>query len=678
MDKNSKKPNFPAPDKMQFKTPLVWAGIITLILLLISISSSPAGKTQEFDIRQLVAAANSQTLMELTIQNSPEGGKDWYTVSGKIKNPSYSAGSDESEVNARTVPFAFSGRITDDIYNKLTNEKATWKIREAPAKTAWTELLIAILPIALLIGAAYFFIMRPMRMAGKNSFSYGKSKARLLTPNKDRTTFDDVAGCDESKEEVAEIVEFLKDPSRFNEIGAKIPKGLLMVGPPGTGKTLISRAIAGEADVPFYSISGSDFVELFVGVGASRVRDMFDQAKKNSPCLIFIDEIDAVGRQRGAGLGGGNDEREQTLNSLLVEMDGFEGRDGIIVIAATNRPDVLDSALLRPGRFDRQVMIDLPDIVGREAILKVHARKMKMADDVDFKEIARLTPGCSGADLANLLNEGAITAARKDKKIVNMSDIDEARDKVFYGRERKKVMDVADKRLTAYHEGGHALIQALIDNGDMPVHKVTIIPRGQSLGSTMFAPQKDTFSEKKSNLLNRICATLGGRVAEEIVFEDITTGASADIKMVSALARKMVCDWGMSPLGPISFESTQDHIFLGKEIARQQQVSEETSRRIDEEINKIVEGQLERARKIISEKRGVLDNIAEALLKYETIDGRQLNEIIEHGKIITFPEESKTPAAASAEGAKDSAGEKKSGNISGDIPVPEFSMKSEK
>ncbi len=653
MSNNVKKPNFPQPDKSQFKTLLVWAGIILLILGLVSISSQSKSQTQTFDIKQLVTAANEDQILELTIQGDSKAGENWYLVEGIIKNPAFKASSKDADKTPRELKFAFNGRISEDVYSKLTNEKSPWKITERPSHTDWADIFITILPIIILIAAAYFFIMRPMRMTGKNSFNYGKSKAKLLTPDKDRTTFDDVAGCDESKEEVAEIVDFLKDPARFTEIGAKIPKGLLMVGPPGTGKTLLSRAIAGEANVPFYSISGSDFVELFVGVGAARVRDMFEQAKKTAPCIIFIDEIDAVGRQRGAGLGGGNDEREQTLNSLLVEMDGFEGHEGIIVIAATNRPDVLDSALLRPGRFDRQVMIDLPDLIGREAILKVHARKIKIEPEVNLETLAKLTPGCSGADLENLLNEAAITATRNSRKQVTMADIDEARDKVFYGRERRKLMEPAEKKLTAYHEGGHALIQALIDSGNMPVHKVTIIPRGRSLGSTMFAPQKDIFSEKQTNLVNRICATLGGRVAEEIVFGDITTGASEDIKMVTGIARKMVCDWGMSPLGPISYGGNQDHVFLGKEIAREHHLSERTSQLIDEEIKKIVEAQLSRARDILNTNRSTLDKIAEALLEHETIDGKQLKEIIDCGKIITFPAPKKSVEESAQENPQD-------------------------
>jgi len=446
-------------------------------------------------------------------------------------------------------------------------------------------------------------------------------------------TFADVAGCDEAKEEVSEVVEFLRDPKRFQKIGGRIPKGVLMVGPPGTGKTLLAKAIAGEADVPFFSISGSDFVEMFVGVGASRVRDMFEQGRKNAPCLIFIDEIDAVGRQRGAGLGGGNDEREQTLNSMLAEMDGFDTTEGVLIIAATNRPDVLDSALLRPGRFDRQVFIDLPDLLGREQILRVHSRKLAISEDVDLSVVARGTPGLSGAELANLLNESALLAARRNKKRVDMHDIEDAREKVQFGRERRRIMDDEDKKILAYHEGGHALVGAVLDDGDLPVHKVTIIPRGRSLGSTMYIPRKDIYNYAKRRMLARLATLFGGRIAEEVVLGDITSGASQDILMATKLARSMVCDWGMSPLGPIAYGENHDTVFLGREISRSESFSEETARMIDVEIRKLIDEQYARAKSIILEKRLALDKIAAALLQYETIDGKHVMEILEFGEI---------------------------------------------
>ena len=406
-----------------------------------------------------------------------------------------------------------------------------------------------------------------------------------------------------------------------------------MVGPPGTGKTLLAKAVAGEADVPFFTISGSDFVEMFVGVGAARVRDMFEQGRKSAPCIVFIDEIDAVGRQRGAGLGGGNDEREQTLNSLLVEMDGFDGHEGVIIIAATNRPDVLDNALLRPGRFDRQVTIDLPDLNGRHEILLVHAKKIALDESVELEHVARNTPGFSGADLANLLNEGALIAARYNKKVVEMQDLDEARDKISFGRERRRLMDDEDRKITAYHEAGHALVQAVVDDGHLPVHKVTIIPRGQSLGSTMFMPKKDVLNHSKRRLLNQVCCGMGGRAAEEIVMGDITSGASGDIRMVTKTARHMVCDWGMTELGPVAYGENKDHIFLGQEIERSQNYSEQTAQKIDTAIHDIVEEQYHRSLEILNKHRKELDVCAEALLEHETIDGKHVLEILEFGEM---------------------------------------------
>jgi cell division protease FtsH len=514
------------------------------------------------------------------------------------------------------------------------------------------SLLVNTLPFILVIGLLYFLFVRQLRQAGKGALSFGKSRAKLLTREKDRITFADVAGCDEAKEEVSEVVEFLKDPKKFQKIGGRIPKGILMVGPPGTGKTLLAKAIAGEADVPFFSISGSDFVEMFVGVGASRVRDMFEQGRKNAPCLIFIDEIDAVGRQRGAGLGGGNDEREQTLKSLLVEMDGFDTQEGVIIIAATNRPDVLDSALLRPGRFDRQVTIDLPDIIGREQILRVHARKISMGDDIDLAVIARGTPGLSGAELANLLNEGALLAARRNKKKVDMHDIDEARDKVLWGRERRRVMDDKEKRLIAWHEAGHAIVQAVLDDGTTPVHKVTIIPRGRSLGSTTMLPTKDILTTARKKMLDDIACSMGGRIAEALITGDLSSGAYGDLKYATRLARAMVCDYGMSQLGPVAMGENQDTVFLGRDITRSQHVSEETARRIDDEVSKILHEQYLRSEKIITEHRSALDKIAEALLEYETIEGKHVLEILREGAIKSPVATAKPPKLPPADAAK--------------------------
>jgi cell division protease FtsH len=491
-------------------------------------------------------------------------------------------------------------------------------------------VLMQSLPFLLLIGFLIFTV-RQMQVGGNKALSFGKSRARLLNNQQKRVTFKDVAGADEAKEELQEIIEFLKDPHKFQRLGGRIPKGVLMVGPPGTGKTLLAKAVAGEANVPFLSISGSDFVEMFVGVGASRVRDLFEQGKKNAPCIIFIDEIDAVGRHRGAGLGGGHDEREQTLNQLLVEMDGFESNDGVILMAATNRPDVLDPALLRPGRFDRRIVVGRPDVKGREEILKVHTRKIPLDKDVDIKIIARSTPGFTGADLANLVNEAALNAARNNKKAVSMEDFEIAKDKVLMGAERKSlVLSEEEKKLTAYHEAGHTLVGLKVPAAD-PIHKVTIIPRGVALGVTQQLPETDRHSYTKEYLLSRIAILMGGRIAEEIFFgEDrITTGASNDIENATEIARAMVCEYGMSSLGPLAFGKKEEQIFLGKEIAQHRNYSEDTAIKIDQEIRKIVSEQYERAKKIILDNKEVLIRLAEELIKKETIDGAQIKKIVE-------------------------------------------------
>ena len=490
-------------------------------------------------------------------------------------------------------------------------------------------ILLSWFPMLLLIGVWIFF-MRQMQ-GGKGAMGFGKSKAKLLSEARGKVTFNDVAGIDEAKEEVEEIVEFLRDPRKFRRLGGKIPKGALLIGPTGTGKTLLARAIAGEASVPFFSISGSDFVEMFVGVGASRVRDMFEQGKKNAPCIIFIDEIDAVGRSRGAGLGGGNDEREQTLNQLLVEMDGFETNEGVILIAATNRPDVLDPALIRPGRFDRQVVVSNPDIIGREAILKIHSKKIHMGPDVKLRTIARGTPGFSGADLANLCNESALLAARKNKKVVTMEDIEEAKDKVMMGAERRSmVMTEDDKKLTAYHEGGHALV-AINEKASDPIHKATIIPRGKALGVVWTLPERDKYSHTREYLEANISKAMGGRVAEELIFghDKVTSGASSDIQMATKLAKDMVTRYGMSKeLGPLTYGENEDEVFLGRSITRHQHMSEETANKVDIEIKKIVDAGYQRAKKIITEKIDDLHKIAKALLLYETLSGEEIKDLI--------------------------------------------------
>jgi len=490
-------------------------------------------------------------------------------------------------------------------------------------------ILLSWFPMLLLIGVWVFF-MRQMQ-GGKGAMGFGKSKAKLLSEARGKVTFNDVAGIDEAKEEVEEIVEFLRDPRKFRRLGGKIPKGALLIGPTGTGKTLLAKAIAGEASVPFFSISGSDFVEMFVGVGASRVRDMFEQGKKNAPCIIFIDEIDAVGRSRGAGLGGGNDEREQTLNQLLVEMDGFETNEGVILIAATNRPDVLDPALIRPGRFDRQVVVPNPDIVGREAILKIHIKKIHTGPDVKLRTIARGTPGFSGADLANLCNESALLAARKNKKVVTMEDIEEAKDKVMMGAERRSmVMTEDDKKLTAYHEGGHALV-AINEKASDPIHKATIIPRGKALGVVWTLPERDKYSHTREYLEANISKAMGGRVAEELIFghDKVTSGASSDIQMATKLAKDMVTRFGMSKeLGPLTYGENEDEVFLGRSITRHQHMSEETANKVDIEIKKIVDAGYQRAKKIITEKIDDLHKIAKALLLYETLSGEEIKDLI--------------------------------------------------
>ena len=499
-------------------------------------------------------------------------------------------------------------------------------------------LIYSVLPILVIGVLIWFIFIRQLKAAGKGAMSFGKSKARLLAKEKNKTTFKDVAGVEEAMEEVSELVEYLKDPKKFQRLGGRIPKGVLMIGPPGTGKTLLAKAIAGEADAAFFSISGSDFVEMFVGVGASRVRDMFEQARKATPCLIFIDEIDAVGRSRGHGLGGGNDEREQTLNALLVEMDGFDTQDGIIIIAATNRPDVLDPALLRPGRFDRQVTVNLPDVRGREGILKVHAKNVKLAAGVDLSIIARGTPGYSGAELANLLNEAALLAARTGMKAIGMKELEEARDKVRWGRERRSLaMTVEEKKFTAWHEAGHALVNVVLKYTH-PLHKVTIIPRGQALGSTMFLPKDDILSRKRKEMLDTIAVTMAGRIAEEIVAEDISTGAAGDIQQATHMARSMVMHWGMSDkIGMVQYGEANEYVFLGREMARSKDYSEKTAQEIDAEVKLIIDEGYRRAKEVIETYRSQLEIIAKGLLEFETLDGTQVEEIVRTGTFTPPP-----------------------------------------
>ena len=824
-DLDTKKPrrqlkNIP-PDRFQPKVLIFWIALLLAVVSLLfwspGITVSPATLTI-FEVVTHAESSDSKPsdIKSGVIQPDNTVGKDWVLITGELNAPTLT-----NERGMKTASFRAAGRLTDSNMERL---QKTNKFSERPTTTVLAQLALSVLPVLIIIGFLYFLFSRQLRQAGRGALNFGKSRAKLLTRDRDKVTFGDVAGCDEAKEEVSEVVEFLKDPKKFTKMGGRIPKGILMVGPPGTGKTLLAKAvageadvpffsisgsdfvemfvgvgasrvrdmfeqgrksapclifideidavgrqrgaglgggndereqtlnsllvemdgfdttegviiiaatnrpdvldsallrpgrfdrqiyvdlpdmigreqilrvharkltlgdnvdlgviargtpglsgaelanllneaallakaIAGEADVPFFSISGSDFVEMFVGVGASRVRDMFEQGRKNAPCLIFIDEIDAVGRQRGAGLGGGNDEREQTLNSLLVEMDGFDTQEGVIIIAATNRPDVLDSALLRPGRFDRQVYIDLPDIIGREQILRVHARKISLSENVELGIIARGTPGLSGAELANLLNESALLAARRGKKKVEMTDIDEARDKVLWGRERRRVMDDNEKRLVAWHEAGHAIVQAVLDDGTVPVHKVTIIPRGQSLGSTTYLPTKDILTQPKKKLLNQIAMAMGGRIAEELVTGDFSNGVYGDLKQATRIARAMVCDYGMSELGPVAMGDNQDTVFLGRDITRSQHVSEDTARKIDIAISDILHAQYQRAQQIITEHRPALDKIGAALLEHETIEGKHVLEIIQHGEIRT-PIISAKPPRLAPETAKPAA-----------------------
>ncbi len=609
------------------KTILVWVIIGLLFLALFNLFSGSGGRTGQATIpySEFIADVDQGRVSEVT-------------VDGQVITGSYGQGGGTFQTYAPNDP---------NLVERLTNHGVRFTVK--PPEEGMHPLLSILaswLPFIILIGIWIFF-MRQMQSGGGRAMGFGKSRARLLTEKVGRVTFDDVAGVEEAKEELEEIVEYLRDPQKFQRLGGKIPKGALLVGPPGTGKTLLARAIAGEANVPFFTISGSDFVEMFVGVGASRVRDMFEQGKKNAPCIIFIDEIDAVGRHRGAGLGGGNDEREQTLNQLLVEMDGFESNEGVILIAATNRPDVLDPALLRPGRFDRQIVVPNPDILGREQILKVHMRKVPLAPDVDPRIIARGTPGFSGADLANLVNEAALLAARAGKRVVTMHEFEAAKDKVMMGAERRSmVMTEEEKRLTAYHEAGHALV-ALYSPKHDPLHKVTIIPRGRALGVTMSLPERDRYGMSKIELESRIAMMFGGRVAEELIFgpENVTTGAANDIQQATNLARRMVTEWGMSEkLGPLKYSDNEEEVFLGHSVTQRKNVSDATARMIDEEIRRVVETGEQFARKILTEHMDELHTIAKALLEYETLSGDEVKALLRGEKIRTGDDQPSAPS----------------------------------
>jgi cell division protease FtsH len=628
---NDRKPgDFRVPPR----TYLLWIAIIGAIPLLMVFRSNSPSQAEQLTQSQFLRMVESNQVASGTIIYDPQS-PYLHEVRGKYYRTDSEGIRTMKDGHPVEIPFAAKVRLTDQLEDKLIHG-LFFETKQANA--VFLQLLYGLLPILLIGLLLWFFFIRQIKMAGKGALSFGKSKARLLTKERNKTTFKDVAGVEEAKEEVSELVEFLKDPKKFQKLGGRIPKGILMVGAPGTGKTLLAKAIAGEADAAFFSISGSDFVEMFVGVGASRVRDMFEQARKNTPCLIFIDEIDAVGRSRGHGLGGGNDEREQTLNALLVEMDGFDTTEGIIIIAATNRPDVLDPALLRPGRFDRQITVNLPDVRGREAILKVHAKNVKLDPSVDLVVIARGTPGYSGAELANLLNEAALLAARTGKKAVGMAELEEARDKVRWGRERRSLaMTDEEKNFTAWHEAGHALVNVMLKHTH-PLHKVTIIPRGQALGSTMYLPKDDILNRRRKEMLDTIAVTMAGRIAEEIVSDDISTGAAGDIQQATQLARSMVTQWGMSEkLGMVQYGDNHEYVFLGREMIRSKDYSEQTAQEIDEEVRRIIDHCYQVAKEIIDENRDKLELIAHCLLEYETLEGSQVEEIVRTGEFTPPP-----------------------------------------
>jgi len=596
------------------KTVMFWLFIIMLAVLLWTLvsKSGQSAREEEPSYSEFMAQVDRGNVKEVTLYLSPTS----YEIEGEWREPSK---------KFRTTIFKESA---PDLAKTLRDKQVLINVKEVN-RADWVTFLLNAAPLFLLV-AFWIFMMRQMQAGGNKALSFGKSRARLLTAQQKKATFKDVAGTDEAKEELQEIIEFLKDPQKFQKLGGRIPKGVLLVGPPGTGKTLLARAIAGEANVPFFSISGSDFVEMFVGVGASRVRDLFEQGKKNAPCIIFIDEIDAVGRHRGAGLGGGHDEREQTLNALLVEMDGFESNEGVILIAATNRPDVLDPALLRPGRFDRRVVVARPDVKGREEILRVHTRKVPLSDDVELSVIARGTPGFSGADLANLVNEAALWAARQGRKLVIMADFEMSKDKVLMGVERKSmILSEEEKRNTAFHEAGHALVAAITPGTD-PLHKVTIIPRGMALGLTMQLPIDDKHTYTKTYLEGTLTVLMGGRCAEEIFLGHITTGAGNDIERATDISRKMVCEWGMSSLGPLAYGKKEEAIFLGREIAQHRDYSEDTAIRIDQEVHSIVTTAYNNARGVLENNRDTLERIALALLDREVLDATELKLLMEN------------------------------------------------
>ncbi|HZF42492.1 MAG TPA: ATP-dependent zinc metalloprotease FtsH [Sphingomonadaceae bacterium] len=643
-----KTPNGGKPQAPWMKSLLIWAGILFGLLLFAQVlggNSADRGATT-IAYSDFLTRVDEGAVQEVVVA------ADGNTVRGKLTNGS------AFKVNAVRDP---------NLYARLSEKGVKFDGAPEERPSLWMYLLMNSLPFLLILGIAFFVLRQMQKNAGSGAMGFGKSKAKLLTEKSGKVTFDDVAGIDEAREDLQEIVEFLKDPTRFSKLGGKIPKGALLVGSPGTGKTLLARAIAGEANVPFFTISGSDFVEMFVGVGASRVRDMFEQAKKNAPCIVFIDEIDAVGRHRGAGLGNGNDEREQTLNQLLVEMDGFEANEGIIIIAATNRPDVLDPALLRPGRFDRQVVVPRPDIEGREKILAVHMKKVPLAPDVVGRTIARGTPGFSGADLANLVNEAALLAARKGKRLVAMSEFEEAKDKVMMGAERRSmVMTEDEKKMTAYHEAGHAVI-ALHEPASDPIHKATIIPRGRALGMVMRLPERDNYSYHRDKMYANLAVAMGGRVAEEVIFgyDKVSSGASSDIQYATGLARDMVTRWGMSDeMGPLQYAEADEEVFLGYNVNRARVMSNETAQAIDKEIRRIVEDGHTRAKQVLTQHIDQLHRVANALLEYETLNGEELKVIMDGGEIDREGDMAKRPQLA-ATGSSIPKSRRPSGGLGG-------------
>jgi cell division protease FtsH len=626
---------------------IFWVVLICLAVLLFAIVRNGNGPTEEqITFTQFMEKVKADEIREVTIADRD--------AHGTYMNP--------AKGFHTQLPMGYSPMI-----DLLGQHKVNVTYKDT-SSTGWLAILLNASPFIVLL-AFWIFMMRQMQSGGNKALSFGKSRARLHSTQQKKVTFKDVAGVEEAKEELQEIIEFLREPQKFQKLGGRIPKGVLLIGPPGTGKTLLARAIAGEASVPFFSISGSDFVEMFVGVGASRVRDLFEQGKKNAPCIIFIDEIDAVGRHRGAGLGGGHDEREQTLNQLLVEMDGFESNEGVILVAATNRPDVLDPALLRPGRFDRRVVVGRPDVLGREAILRVHTKKIPLGDNVDLSVLARGTPGLAGADLANLVNESALNAARQNRKVVMMLDFEMAKDKILMGAERKSmVMSDAEKRNTAYHEAGHALVAVMLPNAD-PLHKVTIIPRGMALGVTMQLPIDDKHSYSKDYLLDQLAILMAGRIAEENYMHHMTTGAGNDIERATELARKMVCEWGMSELGPLSYGKKEEQIFLGREIAQHRDYSEETAIRIDEQVKKLVQGGYDTAAAVILKHTEALVKIAETLLVREILDGNEVMQLIKGQTLDALPPSSKDSADHTQQVIRPDGGRRVPGLNEGSAPA---------